>query len=104
VNVHHVNHSAKVVAFHRWADGGPRDDVVVFVNLANRTYDAYDVGVPRSGRWRVRFNSDWGGYSSDYAGHPSWDVDARAEPRDGMAHTVSLGVGAYTALILSQDE
>jgi 1,4-alpha-glucan branching enzyme len=104
VNVYHVNHSAKVMAFHRWAEGGPRDDVVVVVNMANVAYDAYDVGVPRGGRWRVRFNSDWRGYSADFAGHPSWDVDASAQARDGLAHAVTLSIGAYTALVLSQDE
>jgi 1,4-alpha-glucan branching enzyme len=104
VNVYHVNHSAKVVGFHRWENGGPRDDVVVVVNLANIAYDAYTLGVPRGGRWRVRFNSDWNGYSPDFAGHPSWDVDADQAPRDNMAHAVTLSIGAYTALVLSQDE
>ncbi len=38
------------LAYHRWNHGGPRDDVVVILNLANRSYDAYWVGLPRKGR------------------------------------------------------
>jgi 1,4-alpha-glucan branching enzyme len=37
VNVHHVNDRNKVIAFHRWDRGGPRDDVVVVMNFANRS-------------------------------------------------------------------
>ncbi len=31
----------KVLAFHRWEDGGPGDDVVVVANFANRSYESY---------------------------------------------------------------
>ena len=104
VNVHHVNQADKVLAFHRWSGGGPRDDVVVVANFANRGYGDYVVGLPRGGRWRVRFNSDWQGYGEDYAGHPSFDLDARSEGRDGMPWSGAVGVGPYTAVVLSQDD
>src|SRR5262249_50086265 len=44
VHVHHVNNADKVIAFHRWDAGGPRDDVVVLLNMANRAYDNYRIG------------------------------------------------------------
>jgi len=104
VDVHHVNDRDKVIAFHRWDRGGPGDDVVVIANLANRAYEAYRVGLPRAGRWRVRFNGDWRGYSPAFGGHASDDVDATENPsRDGMAVSGEVGLGAYTAIILSQD-
>jgi len=71
INVHHVNQGGSVLAFHRWDRGGPRDDVVVLLNFGNRAYDEYRIGLPRSGRWRVRFNSDWRGYSSVFTDHPA---------------------------------
>ncbi|HEX8905184.1 MAG TPA: alpha-amylase family glycosyl hydrolase, partial [Longimicrobiaceae bacterium] len=61
VHVHHVNDADKVIAFHRWDAGGPRDDVVVVLNFADRSYDGYALGFPRAGEWKVRFNSDWRG-------------------------------------------
>jgi 1,4-alpha-glucan branching enzyme len=105
VHVHHVNDADKVLGFHRWDRGGPRDDVVVLANFANRSYDAYRVGLPRGGRWRVRFNSDWRGYSAAFTGHASDDVTASpGGTADDMPFSADLAIGPYTALVLSQDE
>ncbi len=103
VNVHHVNDVDKVLAFHRWDQGGPRDDVVVVVNFANRGYDSYRVGLPAGGRWRVRFNGDWRGYSSVFSDHPSDDVWALRREYDDMPWSGDIGIGPYTAIMLSQD-
>jgi 1,4-alpha-glucan branching enzyme len=103
VNVHHVNDADNVVAFHRWDQGGPGDDVVVVVTVGARAYDAYRVGMPRPGRWRVRFNGDWDGYDGTFGGHPSDDTVAGGAPADGMPFGAGVGIGPYTAVILSQD-
>jgi 1,4-alpha-glucan branching enzyme len=103
INVHHVNDWDKLLAYHRWQNGGPRDDVVVVANFANRSYDGYTVGFPRPGMWRVRFNGDWKGYSSDFGDRPSFDVEARPGGRDGMPFWGAVGIGPYSAVILSQD-
>ena len=50
VNVFHVNDRDKVIAFHRFDQGRPGDDVVVVLNFANRAYDSYRIGFPRGGR------------------------------------------------------
>ncbi len=102
VNVHHVNHSDKVVAFHRWSEGGPGDDVVVVCNFANRGYDSYTIGVPRDGLWRVRFNSDSNFYSPDFGNHSVPDNWAAAPGWDSMPYRLSIGLGPYSAVILSQ--
>ena len=103
VNVHHVNDADKVLAFHRWDQGGPRDDVIVVVNFANRGYDSYRVGLPADGLWRVRFNGDWRGYSSVFSDHRSDDFWASPLGRDDMPWSGDIGIGPYTAIILSQD-
>lgn len=102
VNVHHVNDSDKVIAFHRWKSGGPRDDVVVVANMANRSHDSYRIGLPRPGLWRVRFNSDWTGYGADFDGHPSYDTTADGGPADELPFSGNVGIGRYTAVVLSQ--
>jgi len=103
LNVHHVNNADKVLGFHRWANGGPGDDVVVVANFANRSYDSYTLGFPRAGSWRVRFNSDWQGYSSDFGNQPGYDTFAGDGPTDNMPFRASVGLGPYSVLILSQD-
>jgi 1,4-alpha-glucan branching enzyme len=102
LNVFHVNDAAKVIAFHRWDRGGPADDVVVVVNMANRSYDSYSIGFPGAGAWNVRFNSDWNGYSSDFGNQLSYDTNASPPGRDGMPCSGDVGIGPYTAIILSQ--
>jgi 1,4-alpha-glucan branching enzyme len=102
LNVFHVNDAAKVIAFHRWNQGGPGDDVVVVVNMSNQSFDSYSIGFPRDGSWMVRFNSDWSGYSSDFGNHPSYDTTADQSGQDGMPYSGNVGIGPYTAIVLSQ--
>jgi len=103
LNVFHINDDAKVLAFHRWDRGGPGDDVVVILNFANQSYDSYTLGFPRPGPWRLRFNSDWNGYSPAFGNHPSFDTSAGDPPRDNLPCGASVSLGPYTALIFSQD-
>jgi 1,4-alpha-glucan branching enzyme len=102
VNVFHVNDSNKVIAFHRWSNGGAGDDVIVMLNFSNQAFTAYDLGMPRGGQWKVRFNSDWKGYDTGFAGTPSNDTTAVAGARDGLGYHATIGIGAYSAVILSQ--
>jgi 1,4-alpha-glucan branching enzyme len=103
VNVFHLNDADKAMAFHRWENGGPRDDVVVVVNAANRAYHDYRIGFPRGGEWKIRFNSDWNGYSPDFGNHFSYDTEAVPGGLDGMPFEGNVGIGPYTVLILSQE-
>jgi 1,4-alpha-glucan branching enzyme len=102
LNLFHINDAAKVIAFHRWDQGGPGDDVVVVANMANQSYDSYSIGFPRAGLWQVRFNSDWNGYSPDFGNHLSYDTTANPPGADGMPYSGNVGIGPYTAIILSQ--
>jgi 1,4-alpha-glucan branching enzyme len=102
LHVHHINRNDKVLAFHRWDQGGAGDDVVVVMNFADRSYGSYSIGFPRGGLWRVRFNSDWSGYSSDFRNTPSNDVWADSLSRDQMDFSGAIGLGPYAAVILSQ--
>ena len=62
-----MNNSNKLVGWHRWMNGGTGDDVVVLVNFSATSWSNYRIGMPRGGMWKCRFNSDWNGYSSDFA-------------------------------------
>jgi 1,4-alpha-glucan branching enzyme len=104
VSVHHLNDDDNVIAYHRWQNGGPRDDVVVVANAANRSYSSYRIGLPRPGRWRVRFNSDWPGYSNDFGSQPAFDTQTDDRPADGMPCSAGIGIGPYSTVILSQDD
>jgi 1,4-alpha-glucan branching enzyme len=107
VQVHHVNDIDKVIAYHRWQEGGPLDSVVVLASFTNREFDSgYRFGLPHEGRWMVRFNSDWKGYSSDFhdVGQEEVAVDAEKEERDGFPFTGELPLGPYGFIVLSQEK
>jgi 1,4-alpha-glucan branching enzyme len=66
INILHLNEESKVLAYHRWENGGANDDVVVVINFANREQKDYWINFPRPGTWNVLFNSNWQGYSPDF--------------------------------------
>ena len=41
-------------------------ELLVLANFSATPIPDYRVGVPRAGRWRVRFNSDWDGYDPEF--------------------------------------
>ena len=102
-NVFHVNNTDKLLAYHRWDQGGTNDDVVVVLNWANRTWNSYTIGLPRGGNWSVVFNSDWNGYSPDFSNVGPTVVGATNTPRDGLAFSGTISIGPYSALILKKD-
>jgi len=75
----------------------------VVANCANRSYDSYTIGMPRAGRWLVRFNSDWQGYSPDFGNYLGYHTMAETGARDNMPFHANVGIGPYSVLILSQD-
>ncbi len=103
INVHHLNDNQDLLAFHRWDQGGPGDDVIVVVNLSAQARDDYTIGIPSEGLWKLRLNTAWRGYSKVFSDHPSGDVEAVPGSYDGMAYRAEISVAPYTILIYSQD-
>ena len=108
VNVFHRSEAAKIVAYHRWENGGPGDDVIVVANFSHEVVDGVTVGLPRNGRWRVRFNSDNAAYDEAFGGHDCPDIIAApardaAHAVDGMPCLGNVTLAPYSALVLSQD-
>jgi len=102
-HVHHIDDNNKVIAFHRWDQGGNGDDVIVVLNFSTQAFANYSIGLPRQGMWRVRFNSDWNGYDASFGNSPSDDTNAGGESYDSMPFSGNIGVGPYSAVILTQD-
>ncbi len=95
-SVLHLNEESKVLAYHRWDQGGPKDDVIVIINFANRYQKDYTINFPRKGEWVIRFNSDWKGYSSDFKSQGSGTITVNSG--DAI-----ITLAPYSTVILSQD-
>jgi 1,4-alpha-glucan branching enzyme len=102
VNVFHVNNTDKLVAYHRFDTGGAGDDVVVLANFSNQAFPSYEIGLPRSGAWQIRFNGDAKVYSPDFKGTASEAFTAQAAPKDGLLYKGAIGIGPYSIVVLSQ--
>jgi 1,4-alpha-glucan branching enzyme len=108
LNTFHQNQADNVLAYHRWHQGGPGDDVVVVVNLSHRAHLNYELGFPTAGPWRLRFNSDWIGYSRAFGNQACSDVIAEpansASLRDGFPASGTINIAPYSVLLFSQDQ
>lgn len=101
--MHHIDDASKIIAFHRWDQGGPADDVIVVANFSCELQQNRVIGFPAPGPWRLRFNSDWQGYSADFQGYPSSGTVADDGEFDGLACHAEVSVAPYSVLIFSQD-
>ncbi|WNJ19479.1 alpha-amylase family glycosyl hydrolase [Pontibacter sp. G13] len=102
IRVFHLNHIDKLIGYHRWHTGGIGDEVIVLANFSANTFLNYRIGLPMSGLWKVRFNSDWNGYSPDFGNTASFDLQAEGFSYDGMPFSGTLGIGPYSLVILSR--
>jgi 1,4-alpha-glucan branching enzyme len=95
INIFHVDDANKVVAYHRWQNGGRHDDVIVVVNFGEHDIMEYKMGFPLNGKWCVRFNSNERKYSHDFTGTHVSDFEVQQ-------NTGTFVLPASTALIFSQ--
>lgn len=100
VEVFHRNDAAKVVAYRRYGASG--EDVIVVVNMMNKAYTEYDIGVDSPGPWRIRLNTDSTAYSADFTAGETGSVTAHAAAKDGKAYALPLVLGAYSAMVLTK--
>jgi 1,4-alpha-glucan branching enzyme len=103
-NVFHVNDNDKMIAYHRWDQGGVGDDVLVVANFSNTTWTDYRMGIPVPGEWNLIFNSDAAEYDPGFDDAPGWDLTSEATPYDGLEHSAIVPIGPYTLLIYTQAE
>lgn len=103
VNVFLADDDKNLIAFHRWLDGGPGDDVVVVVNLSNQAHEYVPIGLPHGGLWKLRFNSDAAAYSSLFGNFESFDMEAFSEDDDGLDWHGNVSIAPYSVLVYSQE-
>jgi 1,4-alpha-glucan branching enzyme len=103
IHVFHVDDRQNVLAFRRWAEGGPGDEVIVVANFSYTEHRDYRIGAPRGGVWRVRLNSDAKCYGEGFGSVECPDPAAHYEGYDGQQHSLAVSLGPYSVVILSQD-
>ena len=102
VQILHLDNDRKLIAYHRWMDGGPNDSTVVVLNFSHEPVPYYEMPFPNIGHWKVRFNSDWEGYDADFDNHFSYDTHANPTQFGSLA-VATVSVAAYSAVVYSQE-
>src|SRR5229473_1907839 len=102
LNVFHLDNANKTLAYHRWENGGPGDDVVIVANFSNVPMQNLNIGFPRQGQWHVLFNSGASVYDPGFTNGDSFDTTASPGAKDGLNFNGNVGIGAYSVVILSQ--
>ena len=100
VNVFHVNTGADVLAWDRWEN--PGDDVVAVANFSGTAFPVYNIGLPGTGVWHVRLNSDSTKYSPDFGNTAEPDVTAASSGMDGLPASGTVVLAPYQIIILSR--
>jgi len=104
LNVFHVDHERRVLAFQRWVPGAGHD-VVVVVSLSESTiYDgAYRLGFPLAGAWREVFNSDvYDGFVNPLRQGNYGQVMAEPTHLHGMPASAGLTIPANSILVFEK--
>jgi 1,4-alpha-glucan branching enzyme len=74
------------------------------VNFAYKKQENYQIGLPREGIWKVRFNSDSKKYDEEFSDFDSSAITAEKGEHDNMPSYGMVSIAPYSVLILSQDE
>ncbi len=98
----HLNNDSKVIAYLRSDRGGKNDDVVVAANFKNESYSEYEIDVPASGLWHVRFNSNNKQYAEGFGDSAVKRYKAATRSDGSKSYTIKLELGPYSLVILSQ--
>ena len=97
----HVHDANRVLAFHRWVPGQGRD-VIVVVNLSERSWSNYRLGFSRAGRWEEAFNSDvYDNWVNPWVQGNGGQVFASFGPVHGFDFSASLVLPANSVFVFA---
>jgi 1,4-alpha-glucan branching enzyme len=96
INLFHIDENNKVLAYHRWKNGGVGDDVVVVINFGEREHLKYELGFPLNGGWHVRFNSTRQAYDPEFKEVQIPDVEV-------INGSASIMIPPSSVIVMSQN-
>ena len=96
-----LDEARKLLVYRRF-EGDGDDGAVVALNFAHQPAEDVSIPLPAGGAWRLRLNTDWEGYSPDFANFPSTDLEGGEGGPDGAAASAAFAIGAYSALIFTR--
>ena len=96
-----VDDANNMIAFRRWADESPDEQVIVVANFHRNPRANFEIGFPHAGAWELQLNSDWKGYSTLFGDYPSTNVIAKPGDYDGLPNHAAVSIGPYSVLVFT---
>jgi 1,4-alpha-glucan branching enzyme len=104
VSAFHVHNDNRVLAFHRWIEGGGRDLIVV-TSLNENTWNGYTIGFPSSGKWLEVFNSDvYENWVNPITAGNGGAIEANSGPAHGFAASANVVIPANGVVVFARDQ
>jgi 1,4-alpha-glucan branching enzyme len=99
----YINNTEKIIAYHRWENGGSADSVVVVLNFADKKHEDLILPFPEQGLWKLRFNSDWKGYDPEFGDEFAGDTSTLECNENNGEYPARVNLGPYSAVIYSRE-
>jgi 1,4-alpha-glucan branching enzyme len=99
IDVYNIDNKNNVLAFHRYSQDS---DIIVIANLSEKELLNQEIGMPKSGRWKLIFNSDYENHSS-VPERIAEDILGKICFRDGMPYSAKVTIGPLTLLIYEKE-
>lgn len=103
VSVYHVDPATHTLAYRRWASETTGDEVVIAINLSPAPVHDLTLGLPKVGKWSVRFDSASSAYEKQSPTSNVAEIVGTPTPADGLQCSAKLSITPYGVIILSQD-
>ncbi len=103
VHVYCVDNGRNLIAFHRWDQGGPGDDVIVIANFSHVAVTDVPIGFPHPGKWQLRFDSTAIEYGMNEGRQIEKFMVAMDGDSNGLQYQAPMTIAPYSLLIYSQE-
>lgn len=101
IEIVHFNQENKVLAYKRTQNNEDAHPVIVVLNLSNKSYEHYGIGIQPETQYKLAFNSAWQGYDKDFNAPPVADMETAQQPTDQKEWTGFINIPAYGALVFT---
>lgn len=97
----HFNKDTGVLAYIRNTAEDGEEAVLVVLNLKNKEYHDYGIGIDEHKTWRLRINSAWRGYDNQFSEEQTQEMAKQSESTDGQEFTGKINLRSYSLQIFS---
>ena len=102
IEILHVNHDTKILAYNRFDANDPTEPVLVVLNFSNQEYENYGIGLKANEPFQLKINAASKIYDEAFSELPVDSVEVVEENTDAKNWTGKINIPAYASLIFTK--